>query len=199
MGRPPNGAGSSFRAFAGSKVLSTSFINPTDVDFSALITQIKAKNPEVIYLGAVMPQLALFAKQMHEQGATAKLVVPDGGYTDDFIAQAGADAAEGTFVTFQAPPYDLSPELQAFANSFQARFHQAAGPFAAYGYIMGQATVDAVKRQGATRAGVMQGFRTLSLQTILGPVAFQPNGEIAAAPLFLYQVQKGKFKLIGRS
>jgi branched-chain amino acid transport system substrate-binding protein len=183
----------------GGKVLSTSYVNPTDVDFSALITQLKAQKPDVVYLGAVMPQLALFAKQMHEQGFAAKLFVPDGGYTDDFVTQAGGDAAEGSYVTFQAPPYDSSPELQAFASEYKAMFHEDAGPYSAYGYIMGQATVDAVTSKSATRAGVMDAFRSLDLKTMLGPIAFQSTGQIKTAPLFLYQVQKGKFVLVGHS
>jgi len=183
----------------GGKVLSTSFVNPSDVDFTALITQLKAQKPDVVYLGAVMPQLALFAKQMHEQGLNAKLFMPDGGYTDDFITQAGADAAEGGFATFQAPPYDSSPELTAFAADYKAEFHGEAGPYSAYGYIMGQIVVDGVKNKSATRAGLMDAFRSLDLKTMLGPIAFQSTGEIKNAPLFLYQVQKGKFVLVGHS
>jgi branched-chain amino acid transport system substrate-binding protein len=186
-------------AEAGGKVLSTSFVNPTDVDFTALITQLKAQKPDVIYLGAVMPQLSLFAKQMHEQGLTAKLFVPDGGYTDDFITQAGTDAAEGAFVTFQAPPYDSSPELTAFAKNYKAAFNEEAGPYSSYGYIMAQIVVDAVKSKPATRPGLMDAFRTLDLKTMLGPVSFLPTGEIKTAPLFLYRVQKGKFVLVGHS
>lgn len=183
----------------GGKVLSTSFVNPTDMDFTALITQLKAQKPDVIYLGAVMPQLALFAKQMKEQGLPAKLFTPDGGYTDDFIKQAGPAAAEGSYITFQAPPYDSSPELQAFARDYQAAFHEDAGPYSAYGYVMAQIVVDAVKSKPATRAGMMDAFRTMDLKTMLGPVSFLPTGQIRTAPLFLYQVQKGKFVLVGHS
>ena len=187
-----------FKALGG-KILSTSVVNPTDVDFTALITQLKAQKPDVVYLGAVMPQLALFAKQMHEQGFAAKLFVPDGGYTDDFINQAGVRAAEGSYVTFQAPPYDSSPELKAFASEYKASMHEEPGPYSAYGYVMGQVTADAVKMKSASREGVMEAFRSLDLKTMLGPIAFQKDGQIKKAPLFLYQVQNGKFVLVGRS
>jgi branched-chain amino acid transport system substrate-binding protein len=183
----------------GGKMLSTSFVNPSDVDFTALITQLKAQKPDLIYLGAVMPQLALFAKQMREQGLAARLFVPDGGYTDDFVTQAGADAAEGQFVTFQAPPYDSSPDLETFAKTYKAAFKEDAGPYSAYGYVMGEIVVDAVKHKPATRAGLMDAFRSLDLKTMLGPVSFLPTGEIKTAPLFLYQVQKGKFILVAHS
>ncbi len=183
----------------GGKVIATSFVNPTDVDFTALITQLKSQKPDVVYLGAVMPQLALFAKQMKEQGLNAKLFVPDGGYTDDFIKQAGADAAEGAYVTFQAPPYDSSPELEAFAKNYKAAFNEEPGPYSSYGYVMAQIVVDAAKTKPPTRAGMTDAFRSLDLRTMLGTIGFQPTGEIKTAPLFLYQVQKGKFVLVGHS
>lgn len=183
----------------GGKVLSTSFVNPTDVDFTALITQLKAQKPDVIYLGAVMPQLALFTKQMKEQGLAAKLFMPDGGYTEDYITQAGADAAEGQFVTFQAPPYESSPELTAFAKNYKAAYQEEAGPYSSYGYVMAQIVVDAVKSKPATRAGLTDAFRSLELKTMLGTIGFLPTGENKTAPLFLYQVQKGKFVLVGHS
>ncbi len=66
-------------------MLDTLAVAPTDVDFTAVLAQIKTKAPEVIYLGAVMPQLALFAKQMHEQGIKATMLVPDGAYTPDYM------------------------------------------------------------------------------------------------------------------
>jgi branched-chain amino acid transport system substrate-binding protein len=60
--------GTNFSA-GGGQVLDTLAVAPTDVDFTSVLAQIKAKSPDVIYVGAVMPQIALFAKQMHEQGA----------------------------------------------------------------------------------------------------------------------------------
>jgi branched-chain amino acid transport system substrate-binding protein len=182
----------------GGTVLSTSFVNPTDVDFTALITQLKAQKPQVIYLGAVMPQLALFKKQMSEEGLDAKLFVPDGGYTQDFVNEAGS-AAEGTYVTFQAPPYSSSPELAAFAKDYKAMFNEDAGPYSSYGYVMAQLVAETLKSEPATRDGLMKGYRALDLTTILGPVSFLPTGQIKTAPIFLYQVQQGQFVLVGHS
>src|SRR5690606_6756642 len=73
----------------GGEVVDTISVAPTDVDFNAIIVQIKRKAPDAIYIGAVMPQLALFAKQMREQGIKSSLLMPDGGFTPDYLSQAG--------------------------------------------------------------------------------------------------------------
>lgn len=185
---------------AGGTVTSVSSVNPTDVDFTALITQLKGQNPQVVYLGAVMPQLALFAKQMREQNLNARLIVPDGGYTPDLIKQAGHDAAQGVLVSFQVPPYDSTPEIVAFAKEYKARFGEDAGAYSIYGYVLAQIVAEAVKSAKApTREGVMEALRSLKIQTSVGPIEFDATGELKVAPVFLYEVKGDAFALAAKS
>lgn len=186
---------------AGGTVTSVSQVNPTDVDFTALITQLKLQNPQVVYLGAVMPQLALFAKQMHDLGLDAKLFVPDGGYTPDLPKEAGEAAAQEIYVTFQVPPYDSSPELVDFTKRYVAQFHSQPGAYSVYGYILAQLAVQAIKSvPNVNRAALIQALHSLKLDTILGPVSFDKNGDLAGGGrVFLYHIDNGKFVMIGHS
>jgi len=186
---------------AGGTITSVSQVNPTDVDFTALITQLKSQNPQVVYLGAVMPQLALFAKQMHDLGLDAKLFVPDGGYTPDLPKQAGDAAAQAIYVTFQVPPYDSSPELVDFTKRYVAQFGSQPGAYSVYGYILAQLAVQAVKSvPNVDRAALIQALHSLKLDTILGPVSFDKNGDLAGGGrVFLYHIDNGKFVLAGHS
>ena len=56
----------------GGTVTSFSGVAQTDVDFSALLTNIKSEKPDVIYFGGVMPAIGLFVKQAREAGITAR-------------------------------------------------------------------------------------------------------------------------------
>ncbi|ODN71237.1 branched-chain amino acid ABC transporter substrate-binding protein [Methylobrevis pamukkalensis] len=188
-----------FEGFGGT-VVSSSAVNPTDVDFTALITQLKSQSPEVIYLGAVMPQLALFAKQMKEQGLEAKLIVPDGGYTPDLAAQAGKDAAQGVVVSFQVPPMDASEPLKAFAAAYKAKFGEDVGPYSVYGYVIGQIAVEAVAKAASTeREDIIEALRTIKIDTAVGPIEFTETGDLKVAPVFLYAVDGDGFKLVASS
>ncbi len=188
----------SFKKIGGT-VVSTSSINPTDIDFSAVITQLKSQKPDVVYLGAVMPQIALFAKQMKEQGLSAHLIVPDGGYTPDFVAQAGADAAEGVAVTFGAPPGDSSPELIDFGKKYRARFGKDPHPFSMYGYVAAQLMTAAITKAGdATREGIAPALKAIDLDTLLGKMQFDETGKLIEAPMALY-VFKGSQLVLAKS
>jgi len=184
----------------GGTITSTSPVNPTDVDFTALITQLRAQQPDVIYLGAVMPQLALFAKQMKEQGLKATLMVPDGGYTPDLIAQAGKDAAQSVLVSFQVPPMDSSEQLRSFATAYKAKFKEDVGPYSVYGYVAGQIAVEGVRRAASTTRGdIVNALRAVKINTAVGPIEFTNVGELKVAPVFLYAVKGDGFRLVASS
>jgi branched-chain amino acid transport system substrate-binding protein len=184
----------------GGEITSLSAIAPAEDDFRTLIAEIKAQSPDVVYVGAVMPQLALFARQMREQGLAARLLLPDGAYTKEFIDQAGAAAAQGAIVSFQVPPARATPELAAFADAYRARFGEEVGPYSIFGYVFAQIVIEGI-RTAATldRAGIIAALRSIRLDTAVGPIEFDATGELKTAPVFLYEVAGDGFNLVASS
>ncbi len=180
----------------GGQVVGNASVNPTDIDFTAVITQLKAKKPDVVYFGAVMPQLALFAKQMKEQGLAAQLIIPDGAFTPDYIKQAGEAAVQNTLISFPIPPADASPELVAFGKNYQAMFGAEPGPYSAYGYIAAQIIAKAVEQaQQPDRKHILPKLKDTKLDTLLGHIEFNKTGDMTIAPMYLYEVQGSEFKM----
>lgn len=182
----------------GGKVLDTLAVAPSDVDFTAVLAQIKAKKPDVIYLGAVMPQLALFAKQMRQQGVKATLLVPDGGYTPDLVQQAGQDNVQGTLVAIQVPPMDASPDIAAFAKAYKDKYGEEAGPYSIYGYVQGQILEQVLKdAKGHSREQMNAALHHAKAKTAIGELEFDDIGELKVSPSYLYKVEGKDFVLIG--
>ncbi|MEZ5798548.1 MAG: branched-chain amino acid ABC transporter substrate-binding protein [Paracoccaceae bacterium] len=183
----------------GGEVLDTLAVAPTDVDFTAVLAQIKTSAPDVIYLGAVMPQLSLFAKQMHEQGVTATLIAPDGAYTPDFIAQAGEANVQGALVAIQVPPMDASPAIADFAKLYKETYGEDAGPYSIYGYVQGQILEQVLKdTKGLTREEMNEALHNVKVSTAVGELEFDETGELKVAPSYLYKVEGSEFKMIGQ-
>jgi branched-chain amino acid transport system substrate-binding protein len=182
----------------GGAVTSFSGVAQTDVDFSALLTSIKSENPDVIYFGGIMPAVGLFVKQAREFGITAKVFGADSAFTPDFIKGAGPENAEGAIVSFQAPPYDSSPGLQEFAKAYKTAFKEDPGPYSAYGYMEAQVIINGMKAAGTplNRGAVSAAIAKDDFDSIVGHVAFQPNGELTKPFIFLYTVKGGKFELL---
>ncbi|WP_162934988.1 branched-chain amino acid ABC transporter substrate-binding protein [Pseudomonas cavernae] len=180
----------------GGSITSLSGLNATDMDFSSTITALKQQQPDVIYLGFVMPQLALFAKQAQELGLTAKLIMPDGGYTDELM-KLGGNGAEGALVSFQAPPYDSSPELRELRALYSKTFNSDPGPQTVYGWVQAQILANAMQNADElSRTAILEELRKTDLDTALGHIKFDDKGGISSGGLYLYQVEGGKFKLV---
>ena len=61
----------------------------TDVDFSAVITQLKTEAPDVVYYGGTMPGVGLFLKQLRELGVKGAFFAADPAFLPDLITTAG--------------------------------------------------------------------------------------------------------------
>lgn len=185
-------------ADGGGEVTDTLAVAPTDVDFSAVLGQIKQMNPDVVYLGAVMPQLSLFARQMRDQGVDATLMVPDGGYTPEYIDQAGAANVEGSTVAVQAPPMDATDRIAEFASLYEAAYGEKPGPYSIYGYVQGQILEQVLKTTaGLGRDEINDALQNAKTETVMGELEFDENGDLKVAPSFLYKVENGQFVLVG--
>src|SRR3546814_8124707 len=72
-----------------------------DSDYSAVITKLKALNPDLIYFGGYHAELGLLLRQAREQGLKTQFMGPEGVANKDLVAIAGP-AVEGLLVTLPA-------------------------------------------------------------------------------------------------
>ena len=82
----------------GGSITSYSGVAATDMDFSAVITQLKAENPDVVYYGGTMPGVGLFLKQLRELGVKSGFFAGDPAFLPDLITTAGTANAAGAMV-----------------------------------------------------------------------------------------------------
>jgi len=181
----------------GGKVTSYSGVAATDVDFSAVITQIKTENPDVVYYGGTMPGVGLFLKQLRELGIKSQFFAADPAFLPDFITTAGPANAAGAMVSFQAPPYDSNPKLVKFGQDYKRAFNEEPGPYSAYGYNEAAIIIEAMKKAGAkvTRESIVKGLRDTKFDGMMGPVEFDAKGELKQPSLYLYKVDGNGFVL----
>lgn len=65
-----------------------------DVDFKAQLTQMKSKNPELIYIPGYYTEVGLIARQARELGIKATLLGGD-GWDGDKLNEIGKEAING--------------------------------------------------------------------------------------------------------
>lgn len=177
---------------AGGKVTSVNSVTPGDVDFNAVLTKVKAENPEMIYYGGVAAEGGLIVAQLRELGMTQKFMGPDQLFGPEFIKIGGA-GAEGAYITFEAPPSDSSPELKAFFEEFKAAF--GAEPFVGqYGYDSAVLIAEGIKLAGkADGPALIEALHNNTIKGVVGDYTFDETGALAGGgPIYIYQVKEGK-------
>ena len=117
----------------GAQVVSFDGVNADDTDFRALLTRIRADNPDVLFFGGIYNEAGLVARQAREVGLNVTFLATDGSFGQTFINIAGTKAAEGAVMSFIAPAETTSPTTRAFAERFRKQYGSIKA-FAPLGY-----------------------------------------------------------------
>jgi branched-chain amino acid transport system substrate-binding protein len=170
----------------GLEVLGHESIDVKAQEFSALMTKIKLKGPDMIYFGGTTQSKAgQIAKDMVKAGLDqCKMMGPDGCYEDAMITSAGAETLIGRFhCTFGGLTPDRLKigEGKKFVEKYEAAFgNEPSEAYAIYGYECGRVAIEAIQRAGRKdRAAICIAGR--SIKNFAGasgiPWSFDENGD----------------------
>ncbi len=176
-------------------------INPTK-DYTSEATKIIAAKPDVLYYSGYYAELALLSKALKDKGFAGKIVSGDGSLDPQYVAQAGAAAAEGTYLTCPCGDANSDPKAAAFVASFKKVNNGAKpGTYSGEAYDATLALVDVFKQLGddVSRESVLKAFPSVSHQGITKTIAFEPSGEVKGSNVFIYQVKNGQIAVLGNT
>ncbi|MBK8338252.1 MAG: branched-chain amino acid ABC transporter substrate-binding protein [Sterolibacteriaceae bacterium] len=178
----------------GATVVAREHTTDKDTDFTAILTAIKAKNPDLVFFGGIDTQAGPMAKQMAGLGIKAKFLGGDGMQTPNFIKLAG-DSAEGAMASIPGLPKDKMPGGKAFLDRFKAKYNAEVELFAPMGYDAVFVIAEAMKRAGSTEpAKILAEMPRTSFKGVIGPIAFDDKGDLKDGPLTIYAVKGGKWE-----
>lgn len=176
----------------GASVVDTETFHIGDKDFSASLTKIAAKKPAVIAIGGLFPEATQIIAQAGKLGIKAHMVGGNGLNSTQMYKVAGP-AAQGVVVGaawFIGGKYSGNLE---FVKRFKAKYGNNPDQFAAQAYAAAQVVAALTKAGATTKDQMLSGLRSLRVvQTVLGPIAFDQNRDVRAAPVVL-QIVKGGF------
>ncbi|MBO0697006.1 MAG: branched-chain amino acid ABC transporter substrate-binding protein [Zavarzinella sp.] len=184
----------------GLKILGHDSINVRQNEFNALMTGIKAKNPDLVYFGGTTQSKGgQIAKDMRNAGLTCPLIVPDGCYEMAFITSAGQENLSNCYVTMGGIDASL---LTGPGAEFVRRYKEKYGgnepeAYAVYGYEAAKVVLESIKAVGRKdRAAVVkQCVETKDFDKgALGKWSFDANGDITLQNMTISKVEGGKFK-----
>ena len=118
-----------------------------DRQFGAVVSKVKADNPEIIYASGYFFTAGPLVSQLRAAGSTAPIIGQEGYDSDKFIEIAGA-AAEGTLVTTSLDRDSDSAATKAFLAEFRKAYGAGADMVAASSYTATSVLIDSLKKTG---------------------------------------------------
>ncbi|AGX88099.1 branched-chain amino acid ABC transporter substrate-binding protein [Candidatus Symbiobacter mobilis] len=181
---------------AGGNIVAREFTTDKAVDFAPILTSIKGKQPDLIFLGGLDAVAGPMLKQMKALAIDAKFMGGDGicssalyrlsGNTiaDDKVFCAEAGGVEGVGVA----------TLEAFKARFRARFGTDVQLYAPYVYDAVRVMVAAMQQAGSADPAhylpVLAATR--DYPGITGPISFDEKGDLRNGALTFKTIRAGK-------
>ena len=140
----------------GGSVLTEEAYLQKDQDFKAILTKIKAVNPEVLYIPGYYEEVGKIVKQARELGITAPIVGGDGWDSPKLVEVGSAAALNGTYFTNHYSVDDNSPASQTFVEAYKKEYGQNPDALAVLGYDAARLLMDAIQRAGSPEPAKVQ-------------------------------------------
>ncbi|MDL2260518.1 ABC transporter substrate-binding protein [Deltaproteobacteria bacterium OttesenSCG-928-K17] len=190
----------SFKALGG-EIVSEMKYNSGDQDFTAQLTEINSKQPDVMFIPAYFAEGGIIMKQARELGAKFRIMGGDAMDNPETVSIAGA-ASEGFLHT--SFPYDsnmpeMNEQARAFTNAWKATYPgKEPNVNAALGYASYVMVIKAIESCGSTDpAAITKALAaTKDLATPLGMLTLD-NDHNPQMPVGIIEIKDGKRVYVG--
>jgi branched-chain amino acid transport system substrate-binding protein len=181
-----------FKEYGGEIVGEQSY-SEGDSDFRAQLTQLKASNPEIIYVPGYYTEVGTIARQSRDLGIAAPLLGGD-GWDSPRLWEIGGKALNGCFFSNHYSVDDPSPAVQKFVSDYKAKYGVIPDALAALGYDAARILAEAIKRAGSTDGAKIREAlaQTKSFPGVTGTITIDKDRN-AIKPVVMLKIVDGKF------
>jgi len=178
----------------GGEIVSESFIQTGDQDFSAQISALKGSNPDLIYAPNYYTEDALLARQLQDLGVKVPVLTGDGAQVPELVS-IGGPAVEGIYFTALFHRQGISTPLgRRFLEAYEGQMKKTLDAFAALG---GEAYV--LLAAAMNQAGSLEGAKiaqalaaTKDFPGVTGKLTMGPDHNPIKG-VTIIKVEKGQF------
>jgi len=178
-------------------ILVTANYQTGDQDFTAILTNIKAKNPDIIFAPGNFTESALIIKQARALGITCPIVGGDTWETDEFITVGGSDVEGAVMSTFFDDTKPITEEGKKFVEGYSKTLKEGENIAAvsALGYDAYILVLDAIERAGSADPEAIQKAlaETKNFEGATGYITINENGDADKTQAIIKTVKNGKF------
>ena len=185
----------------GIKIVETATHKPTDQDFTASLTKLKAANCDLVVMGTIVRDTIIPYTAARKSGWDVTFFGSSATYDVVVGAAPGMDGFYGAGLVEMPYADSKNPDMRKFVADYKAKFNIEPNVGAVYGYIAADLTVQGLQNAGKdlTVDSFVKGMEAIhdSHDKLGGPpVTFGPKIRQGANSSFVAEVKDGKWNKI---
>ena len=189
---------------AGGATVGREFTNDKATDFTAILTSLKAKNPDIVFFGGMDAVAGPMLRQMKQLGINAKFMGGDGICSGELPKLAAGTMADGQVICAEAGGIDpkdaaATKGMEDFKVKFKKKFNADVQIYSPYVYDSVNVMVDAMVKAGSSDPAKYLPVlaKTSGYKGVTGTISFDEKGDVKNGALTLYTYKGGSKDSLG--
>jgi branched-chain amino acid transport system substrate-binding protein len=180
---------------AGGKTVAREFTNDKATDFTAILTNLKAKKPDIVFFGGMDAVAGPMIRQMKQLGIKAKFMGGDGICSGELPKLAGGAMDDGQVVCAEAGGVEGEQKkgMEDFKGRFKTKFNADVQIYAPYVYDALNVMVAAMEKAGSSDPAKYLPVlaKTSGYKGVTGTISFDEKGDVKNGALTMFTYKGG--------
>jgi branched-chain amino acid transport system substrate-binding protein len=156
------------------------------------VSQIQQAAPDAVFYAGYEIEAPYLRLALVQAGVTVPFLASDGAFLAATIDEAEG-TAEGMYVSGFAPSPEEAVDEQ-WIKMYQQVEYRNPDTYSINGYSALQVLAEGVKKANSFDAArVSEAIRSLSVETPMGQLSYEPNGDLRNATIYIFQVKDAAF------
>lgn len=167
---------------------------PGAKEFSTILTKIREKQPDAVFIGGFYNEAALIASQAKKLDLRTDYIGVDSLYSRALLELGGESVENFKLIGFFYPGGN-NEQATKFHDAYVEAYGKEPDTYAAYAYDATSILIEAIRKNGADRENIKTYLDTLKdFPGATGSLTFDENGDVQTVPQKLI-VKNGAFAL----
>lgn len=181
----------------GVDIVVTQYTNDRATDFSAILTAVKARQPDLIFFGGFDASAGPMLRQIRQLGIKAKFMGGDAICTSALPRLAGDGLSDDRVYCAIAGGVEETGPLDAFKAAYKKKYNADIVQYAPYSYDAVMTIADAMQQANSVDPKkYLPVLRSIHHTGVTGKIAFDVNGDIKNGTLSIYTFRNRQLTLL---
>jgi len=178
----------------GGEIVSEQFFVKDDTDFNTILTSIKGKNPDVVFVPSYYGTVGPILDQAKNNVGFSEDVIFLGadGWDSPELFDLAKDAANGFYFSNHYSPDTDSPEVKNFTEAYKAKYNTVPDALAALSYDAAYMLAAAIDNAGSAEpTAIRDALAAVEITGVSGKIKFDENRDpVKSAVIIKIEDQK---------